>query len=141
MNRRNPIASLLKLRSIRERQARADFGLAQRDVQLAAADLETRRRAHDERPEPPEVLTAVQLRALQLQGIRSLELVAQAAMAYDQARLRAEQARDAWLGSTKELDKAKSLERRRREEAARLAQTAAQRALDQLIIAMRGRPR
>jgi flagellar biosynthesis chaperone FliJ len=128
---------LVWLREIRERQARRLLGASNARAALARDELEARRRAHEERAGIPPELTAAQLRALQLQGVRSIELIAEAAAAYASAREEAERARGEWEQAHARLESAKRLEHRRRVEAARRAEAAAQRSLDQLVLALR----
>ncbi len=132
---------LIWLRGIRERQARSALGVANARAATMRDELEARRQAHEERAEPPAELTAAQLRALQLQGIRSVELLAEAAAAYQAAREEAERARREWEQAHGRLESAKRLDHRRHVEAARRAEAAAQRSLDQLILALRERRR
>ncbi len=135
------LRSLIWLRGIRERQARSALGVANAQAASLRDELEARRRAHEERPEPPAELTAAQLRALQLQGIRSVELLAEAAAAYQAAREEAERARREWEQAHGRLESAKRLDHRRHVEAARRAEAAAQRSLDQLVLVLRERRR
>lgn len=128
---------LIWLRGIRERQARSALGAANARVGAARDELGSRRRAHEERAGLPPELTAAQLRALQLQGIRSVELIAEAAAAYAAAREEADRARREWEQAHGRLESAKRLDHRRRLEAARRAEAAAQRSLDQLVLALR----
>ncbi|GIU99276.1 MAG: hypothetical protein KatS3mg014_0892 [Actinomycetota bacterium] len=135
--RQRSLRPLIWLRGIRERQARSALGAANVRAAAARDELEARRRAHEERADPPPELTAVQLRALQLQGIRSVELIAEAAAAYAAAREEAERARREWEQARARLESATRLDHRRRVEGARRAEAAAQRSLDQLVLALR----
>jgi flagellar biosynthesis chaperone FliJ len=128
---------LVRLREIREQQARRALGEANRRALAAREALEAREEAHRRTPELPAVLTPVQLRALQLQGIRSLELIAEAAAAHAASLEEVERARHSWREAHGELESAKRLEHRRREEATRRARLAAQRSLDQLMLVLR----
>lgn len=137
MIRQRSLRPLIWLRGIRERQARSALGAANAGAAVARDELEDRRRIHEEHAGMPSELTAVQLRALQLQGIRSVELIAEAAAAYEAAREEAERARREWQQARGRLESAKRLQHRRELEAARRAEAAAQRALDQLVLALR----
>lgn len=137
MTRERSLRPLIWLRGIRERQARSVLGAANAGASLARDELEARRRAHEARAGLPPELTAVQLRALQLQGIRSVELIAEAAAAYAAAKEEVERARWEWEHARGQLESAKRLDHRRRLEAARRAEAAAQRTLDQLVLALR----
>ena len=137
MKKRNALPSLIKLRSIREKQARRELAAAQTEGRRALAEAEVRREQYEERPGLPPVLTAQELRVLELQGIRSLELLAEAAAAYERARADAELARTNWSVETERLKSAERLEERRKNDAALEAGRAAQRALDELFLTMR----
>jgi flagellar biosynthesis chaperone FliJ len=131
------LGKLVRLREIREHQARRALGEANRRSLAARETLRVREEAHRQVPELPPVLSPVQLRALQLQGIRSLELLAEAAAAYAASLEETEHARHDWRQAHGQLESAKRLERRRREEAVRRARLAAQRSLDQLMLTLR----
>lgn len=139
MKRRNPIGVLVRLRGIREERARRALGRASQEEVRAEGVLASRQAEYRDRPAPPAELSPVELRALQLQGMRSYELLTEASAEYQRALEQVEEARRAWRRSRDELEAAERLERRRREEAARRARVAAQRALDQLVLTLRGR--
>jgi flagellar export protein FliJ len=137
MTARNPLRRLLRLREIREDQARAALAAASRSARAAAEVLEARTEEHHARPALPETLSPAQLRGLMLQGVRSYELITAAAEVYDQALGQAAVARRGWSAASSELRSAEKLEQRRRQEADRTAQTAAERALDELVLTLR----
>ena len=99
MNRRNPIGRLLRLREIREEQARGVLASAARVASEAARSVDARREEYDARPPLPETLTPAQLRGLMLQGVRSHELVAGAIVAYKEALGQTERARAGWASA------------------------------------------
>jgi flagellar biosynthesis chaperone FliJ len=137
MKRWRSLGRLVRLREIREQQARRTLGEANRRALEARDTLRAREEAHRQIPELPEVLTPVQLRALQLQGIRSLELIAEASAAHAASLEEAERARHDWREAHGQLESAKRLEQRRRAEAIRRARLAAQRSMDQLMLTLR----
>lgn len=137
MKRRRSLVRLVRLREIRELQARRALGEANRRALVAKRELDEREREQREAPELPVILSPVQLRALQLSGIRSLELIAEAAAAYQASLEAAERARLGWTDARSRLESAKRLDQRRREEALRCARLAAQRSLDQLMLTLR----
>jgi flagellar biosynthesis chaperone FliJ len=137
MKRPGPLARLLRLREIREEQSRAALGLATRTVSRAEGALEAAAEAHASRPGFPELPSPAALRGLILQGVRTQELLASAADAYGEALGRAGQARLDWSAASAELRTVEKLEQRRRLEAERLAQTAADRALDEMVLTIR----
>lgn len=138
MSKRNPVASLLRLRSIREKQARRSLSEAQQVALDAEQRMEYRRDQYASRPTGEgSVLSPLQLRTLQLQGIRSLEMLAEAAVEYEHAELARKSARLSWMNSQSDLKSAERLEQRRREEGALQARIASQRSLDELSVMMR----
>jgi hypothetical protein len=134
---RDPIGTLLRLRGIRERQARGQLGEAQQQARAAQDELAKRRQAYLDRPVPAASLTPAQLRVLTLQGVRSMELLNEAADAYENERRREQRAREAWIRSTNELESAQRLDERRELDAVVRARKASDRALDELVLTLR----
>jgi flagellar biosynthesis chaperone FliJ len=134
---RDPIGTLLRLRGIRERQALGVMASAQQDLAAADDELARKRRAYLERPEPASVLSPAQLRVLTLQGVRSLELLNDAAEAFEAEQRREQRARDAWMTTTNELQSAQHLDERRQLDAVVRARKAADKALDELVLTLR----
>jgi flagellar biosynthesis chaperone FliJ len=135
--RRDPIGTLLRLRGIRERQARGQLAVAQQQLAAADDELAQRRQAYLDRPQPAASLTPAQLRVLTLQGVRTLELLNEAAEAYEAETRRERQAREAWITKTNELESAQRLSERREVDAAVWARKAADKALDELVLTLR----
>jgi flagellar biosynthesis chaperone FliJ len=138
--KRDPIATLLRIRGIRERQARGQLAQAQQQAAAAEDELAQRRQAYVERPAPSASLSPAQLRVLTLQGVRSMELLNEAADAYEEERRREQRARDAWINTTNQLQSAQRLGERREVEAAVAARKAADKALDELVLTLREQP-
>ncbi len=137
MKKRDPIGTLLRIRDIRERQARGRLAVQHQAETKAETALERRQRAYMERDVPARELSPAQLRVLSLQGIRSLELLNDAARALDEERLRSERVRDAWSRSANELRSAQRLDERREIDAAVTARKASDKALDELVLTLR----
>jgi flagellar export protein FliJ len=137
MKQRNPIATLLRLRQIRERQRAGGLAAQQRAEARAVDELAARRRAHEERIHPTAQITAAELRVLQLQGIRSLELVSEAAVALEHEHDLTLEARRMWEDANRELKTVERLDERRRTEMALEARRAADRALDEIVVTRR----
>jgi flagellar biosynthesis chaperone FliJ len=135
--KRDPIATLLRLRGIREKQARGELAQAQQRTAAAADELAQRRHAYLERPAPTAALTPAQLRVLTLQGIRSMELLNEAAGAYEEEARREQRAREAWITTTNQLQSAQRLGERRELDAAVAARKASDKALDELVLTLR----
>jgi flagellar biosynthesis chaperone FliJ len=135
--KRDPIGTLLRIRGIRERQARGQLAVAQREAAAAADELAQRRQSYLERPAPASSLTPAQLRVLTLQGVRSMELLNEAADAYEEERRREQRARDAWINTTNQLQSAQRLDERRQLDAVVSARKAADKALDELVLTLR----
>jgi flagellar export protein FliJ len=137
MSKRNPIATLLRLREIREKQRAGDLAAQQRVEAEALDELAARRKAHEERARPAAQITAAELRVLSLQGIRSLELVAEAAAALEHEHDLTLEARRRWEDANRDLKSVERLDDRRRTEMAIEARRAADRALDELVVTRR----
>lgn len=137
MKKRDPIGTLLRIRDIRERQARGRLAVQHQAETKAETALERRQRAYMERDVPARELSPAQLRVLSLQGIRSLELLNDAARALDEERLRSARVRDAWSRSANELRSAQRLDERREIDAAVTARKASDKALDELVLTLR----
>ena len=137
MKKRDPIGTLLRIRDIRKRQARGRLAVQHQAETKAETALERRQRAYMERDVPARELSPAQLRVLSLQGIRSLELLNDAARALDEERLRSERVRDAWSRSANELRSAQRLDERREIDAAVTARKASDKALDELVLTLR----
>ncbi|HMC80646.1 MAG TPA: hypothetical protein VKO35_08860, partial [Acidimicrobiia bacterium] len=133
----NPIGRLLRLREIREEQARGVLASAAKAASEAARSVEARREEYDSRPPYPATLTPAELRGLTLQGVRAHELVADAIVVYNEALGHTERARAGWASASADLKSAEKLDQRRRIEADRLARAAAERALDELVLTLR----
>jgi flagellar biosynthesis chaperone FliJ len=133
----DPIGTLLRLRGIRERQARGELAVAQQQRAAADDELAQRRQAYLDRPQPATSLTPAQLRVLTLQGVRTLELLNAAADAYEEEARRERRAREAWITKTSELESAQRLSDRREIDAAVRARKAADKALDELVLTLR----
>jgi flagellar export protein FliJ len=137
MTGRNPLRRLLRLREIREDQARAVLAGASQASRAAGDLLDARTEEYEARPGLPEILSPAELRGLMLQGARSHEVMAAAAEAYDRALGQTEVARQGWSAASSELRSAEKLDLRRRRESERTAQAAAERALDELVLTLR----
>lgn len=138
MNPRNPLGRLVRLREIREEQARAALGAATRGATNAKSALDAAAAEYEARPALPELLTPAELRGLMLQGVRSQELVQAAAEGYHNALAQTDEARRAWSAASSDLRSAEKLDQRRRREGEHLAQVAADRALDEMVLTLRG---
>jgi flagellar biosynthesis chaperone FliJ len=139
MIRRNPATVLMRIRAFKENEALRRLGVARTREEAAAAELVAREQEYVSRPVPDGLLSPVELRALQLQGVRSMELLAEAATTSRRARQLTEDARRVWLKTRDELESVKRLDVRRRNEAARAARRAADRELDRLVVESQGR--
>lgn len=131
--RRSRLDVVRRLRAIRERQARVELARSIRAEKAAADGLAEARDAYEERPAPEGALSAAQLRGLHLQGVRSAELLEQAAEAHRRAQEQATFDRLGWSQATAEHQAVERLAERRRREAALLAGRVADDALDDLV--------
>lgn len=136
------LSVVVRLREITESRrqaelARANQALAARELAVAGA-----RRAYEERPMAEEVrFSPVQLRALQLLGTGALEALHEANAARGEAEEERRGAADALTMATISRRSAERLSERRATEAARAAQIASERALDELVILQRAADR
>ena len=137
MSKRKSLGKLIRLRSIREREARISLGDAQQEQLEALHAAEAAARAKE--AWVLEALTPIELRAAQLMGLRLHELAEAADADHTLAQHRLAGARSAWSQASADLDGASHLEERRRREAAIMARSAAERALDDLEIVRHGR--
>ncbi len=140
MKRRHPLATLVRLASLRERKARGDLGLAQRDVKDKAESLEIRRNElmtmlGDSRPLPAHIALT-----LRIQGLATAELVELAAVELDASETRLRTDRRKWQDAAHELEAKEELEAKKRRENATTAAKAAERVLDELMAARHQSP-
>lgn len=136
-DKRNRLAAVLRLRALAERKARGELAHAERELQLAQEML--RRRVETPRPEmPAELLSPLQLRALAMQGLRSHELLQEAAAEAERNRKLRDEAQQHWSDASREHKSAERLDERRRTQIAEQARVAAERALDEMVVLRRG---
>ncbi|HEX7098646.1 MAG TPA: hypothetical protein VF377_05350 [Acidimicrobiia bacterium] len=131
--KRSRLDTVLRLRAIKERQARVELAESLGAAHAAAAELEAAEEAHASRPVATGTLDAAQLRGLYLQGVRSAELLEQAAEAHRRAQEKAALDRLGWSQASAEHQAVERLTERRRREAAELAGRVAADALDDLV--------
>ena len=133
MRRGNPFDVLVRLRRIDEKQRRAALAAARQAHEQARDRLEEYKERHRKALQIDEMLTPVELRSLQLRGLQTHEDLIAAAEDYARARQALEDRIDGWRKSAEDLDAAERLDQRRKDEAARLARTASERSLDDLL--------
>ncbi len=134
------LRTLIRLRTIRERQARSDLASANRAKRVADDELAARRRRYDEtaRHATLEVDDAAELQARALAGRRSLEQVAEASADLARTERRVAAAQGSWKRASQELDSVEELDARRRQELAYYARRTSERAMDEMM-ALRSR--
>lgn len=129
------IKTLIRLRGIRERQARSDLAAANQASRLAEDELAARRRRYQEDAQKAteSASDGEELHAKALAGHRSLEQVAEAAsdLARTERRLRA--AQGSWRRASQELDSVEELDARRRRELAYVVRRTSERAMDEMM--------
>lgn len=134
MKRRNPLSALLRVASIRERQARRQLAEHAADAELLRTKLAELRAAYANSGEGETTsLTRDQALALHLQGVRSYESIREAIAEYEAAEFRVETSREAWRRAASEQDALEDVDERRKTDAAREARRVAERALDDLM--------
>jgi flagellar biosynthesis chaperone FliJ len=137
--RRNPLARLLRLREIKERTTRREFGRARRAEQEAADAAFLAKTAEEGHVLPSELMRPAQLRAMRLMGVRLREIREAADAEHDEARRRLEPRRGAWQAAAIDADAAEALVDKRNRAVATAARAAAERALDDLQVIRRAR--
>lgn len=134
---RNPLATLLRLRGIQERRERGALARAEQALAESRAQVAARRQVLDALSMAGGPVSAVQLRAVHLQGSHAYELL----QAAREEAATAETERDAAAAAvSRAAVRRKSTERlveRRSAEAQAAARTAAARALDELVVMRR----
>ena len=131
--RRNPFRIIAKLRSIDERIARTELATAHESRRRAQERLDHFKQQYREQTPIEERLTAGQLMSLRIRGIKSHEQLVEAASEYERSAGEFDTRSDRWRSSAADLDAAERLESRVKEEHARQARHAAERALDDLF--------
>ena len=135
MKKRNPIATLLRLREIGERKARVDLSRAQADVQRAEATVAERRSRLLHGITGGQDLPPAMLLSLHLRGIDTAEEVEAAARELEATTQRLMGERSKWQTAASNLDATAELERRDRRAHAAKARAAAERSLDEVMAA------
>jgi flagellar biosynthesis chaperone FliJ len=135
MKRHHPIATLVRLASLRERKARSALGEAHQEVEARAASLAAKRNElitmlEDDRPLPVHLAAA-----MRLQGLATAELVELAASELDASEARLRNDRRRWQEAATDLEAKEELELKKRREDAIVASKAADRVLDELMAA------
>jgi flagellar biosynthesis chaperone FliJ len=135
--KKSRLHTVLRLRSLAERQARGRLAERERELAKAREMLEHRRQVPP--PEAPaDVLSPLQLRVLSMQGVRSHELLMEAAAEAERNRTARDEAQRHWSDATRELKSTERLEDRMRTQMADAARLAAERALDEMVVLRRG---
>ena len=141
MRRRNPFDVLVRLRSINERQARASLANARHARDQARRKLEELKEIHSEQIDVSELLGPVTLRSLQLRGMGSYEMLAEAARVLHNSERAMNSRAEAWRRAAADVDAAERLDEHRKQELAREASKAAEKSLDDLIGMLHSRPK
>ncbi|MGM0818657.1 MAG: hypothetical protein ACQETV_04630 [Actinomycetota bacterium] len=131
------LGAVQRVREILERRALGDLARGEAEVDAAEQRLEQRRRDYANRADPPPVLTPLELRALQLQGLGAHELVEAATGDLEVAEHRRGELWQAWSHASIARKSVERLAERRAVEQAAAAEQAANRALDELILQRR----
>ncbi|MEO1062735.1 MAG: hypothetical protein AAFZ07_15075 [Actinomycetota bacterium] len=138
MARRDPLETVLRLRRIREQQAEADVAEHQRRVEEARASLARRRQqVEDDRSAELVAMEAARLRALQLSGVRSVELMELAREEVRKAVDELDASTRRWSQASAGRKTAERLSDRRHADAAVVAVRAGHKSLDELVSLLR----
>ena len=134
MKPRNPLAALLRIASIKERQARRQLAEHVADAEMLRTKLAELRATYAHHGEGETTsLTRDQALSLHLQGVRSYESIREALAEYEAAEFRVQTSREAWRRAASEEDALEDVDDRRRTETAMEARRVAERALDDLM--------
>lgn len=137
--RSDRLGAVSRVRKILERRALGELAEGRRALVDAEATVAEREAAHRQRPAGPPTVSALELRALQLQGLGSHELVEAATGARDVAEHRVEELWTAWSLASIQRKSVERLEERQAHEQATAAEQATARALDEMVLQRRGR--
>lgn len=135
--RESRLRAVQRVREIRERQERARLAQADGEMRDAHESLEDRRARGVPQP-PQERMSPLALRVLALQGVRSVELIEEAAAEYERTQMHRAEVHSDWSRASVAKKSVDRLEERQRTEAALQARQAAERSLDELVILRRG---
>lgn len=130
---------LIRLRGIRERQARVGLGQANQAKASADDELSRRRQEHEAALDSQDGEDAGALHSSHLAQTATLESRQAAEAKQFQADLETRAARGAWQRSLQDLEMAEKLEERRRLDLAQVARMTSERALDELMTLRRRR--
>lgn len=133
------VESVLRIRALAERLALGRLAQGREEARQADRLVAERRAVARSVVAPQPLLSPVQLRALRLQGMAAHELVTGALTLHEQAEARVAELQRAWSAASADRKSVERLAERRDAEAAAAANTAAQRALDELALLRRGR--
>ncbi|MFV1989180.1 MAG: flagellar FliJ family protein [Acidimicrobiales bacterium] len=134
--RRDPIKAVLRLRGIREKQHMAEVAKVNQKISDARERIQERRVEYQERPKPGPVVDPARLRALQLSGIRSNELLEMAIEELVKTEHELTEARQRWADASAKRKSAERLSDKRNSDAAAAAIRAGQQSLDDLVVTM-----
>lgn len=130
------LRTVLRLRKLKEQQALAEVAVSQNQLEQARRNLEERRAAQVVDPVVEE-RAAVRIRAMQLAGLRAVELTDQARDEVNNSVRQLEDALEGWRTASAKTKSVERLDDRRRLEAAVVAMKSSQRSLDELVLLMR----
>lgn len=133
MSARDRLDSILRLRKLREEQARADVTAASRDEARAAELVRSRRAATSETPAPRAPLPPEVMLSMHLRGLRSHELVELAEQEHARTVERRREVQRRLQQVSVERRSLEKLVERRSAEALAARRAAADRALDELV--------
>ncbi len=136
--RRDPIRTVLRLRGIREKQHMAEVAKVNQKISEARERIEERRAGYQERRAPETMVDPARLRAIQLSGIHSHELLQMATEELIKTEHELTEARQRWADASAKRKSAERLNDKRNSDAAAAALRASQRSLDDLVVTVWG---
>lgn len=135
------LATVLRLRELREQQALGALGRARLELADAEGGVEAGEQAYEGRPKPTDnaTLSPAALWSLARQGSGALERLAEAKAVREQAAAQVAQRMAAWQKASADTASAQRLEERQRLAEEFEAQKKAANELDELVVLTRGR--
>jgi hypothetical protein len=139
MRRGNPFSVLRRLRAIDEKLERAKLANTREAHDRARQRLEEMKAIHREDIDLGGILGPMELRALQLRGVSSSEMLGDAARVFQQSERQLRARSDSWRKAAADVDAAERLDNRRRQEMARAAVKSTEKSLDDLMSMLHAR--
>lgn len=130
------LRSVLRIRKLKESQALAEVATVQQRIEEARTRVQERKAAEHIDPVVEEQ-KALRLRAMQISGLRAIELTDEARAEVHRSVVELEEALRSWSAASARTKSVERLDERRKVEAAVAAMRSSQRSLDELVLMLR----